>query len=111
MIKDVVLKLVFGVGKSKPTPLYPYIFHLYHSLHIVRRQEIVAYESAESMLKYDIRSDSKSKAKGEEDRKRESLSVEEIEALQALHKSPWKRPKHTFQVEKGSPLIRKTKKE
>ena len=30
VLKDVVQRLYLGMGKSKATPLCPYIFHLYH---------------------------------------------------------------------------------
>ena len=42
-MRDVMQKVVFGVGKSKPTSTCPYIFHLYHSQDMMRGDEIIAY--------------------------------------------------------------------
>ena len=40
VVKDLVQRLFFGMGKSKATPICPYIFHLYHSHELLVRAQI-----------------------------------------------------------------------
>lgn len=105
VIRDVVQKLVFGMTKPKPTLLCPYIFHLYHSLDILREEEIIEYQAAaQEMFKYDISLDLP-ELEVREVSEHENLDQEEIEALLTLHKSPRKRLKKTYQANKESPPI------
>ena len=39
VMRDIVLKLVSKVGKSKPTSIYFYILQLYHCLNIIMRDK------------------------------------------------------------------------
>ena len=61
------------------------------------------------MLKYDISPNLEPEANERGDSHIESLCSEEIEAILAHCKCPWKRLKKTFQVEEGSPLIKMLK--
>ena len=78
-------KAGFWARKPKPSFICSSIFHLYHSLDILKEHEIVAYKALEAMLKYDITSNLKPKAKERTNSHRESLSLEEIGALQSLY--------------------------
>ena len=50
VIRDVVTKLMVGVGRGKSTPICPYVFHLYKSVGELTEEEEVEYEAAEVML-------------------------------------------------------------
>ena len=60
VVKDLVQRLLSGMGKSKATPIYPYIFHLYHSHKLLLPAE-KEYRTKETLLKYNVESE------GEED--------------------------------------------
>ena len=83
MIREVVRKLFFGVEKAKPSLKYPYLFHLYHSLQLLRKMKEIAYEVAMVMLKHypRIRTVLELEEAKEEDFERNSLDLEEIEEL------------------------------
>ena len=42
------------VDKPKPSSLYPFFFHLYYSLELMKDGEMVVYEAAKVMMKYSI---------------------------------------------------------
>ena len=60
VVKDLVQRLVSGMGKSKATPICPYVFHLYHS-HELLLPAKKEYRIKEALLKHNVES------KGEED--------------------------------------------
>ena len=43
---DLVHKLVGGAGKTKPTPICPFLFHLYESLGFLTEEEETDYRAA-----------------------------------------------------------------
>ena len=57
MVKDLVQRLLFGMGKSKATPICPYIFHLYHSLELLLPAEKKEYRIKEALLKHNVDSE------------------------------------------------------
>ena len=61
VVKDLVQRLVSGMGKSKATPICPYVFHLYHSHELLLPAEKKEYRTKETLLKYNVESE------GEED--------------------------------------------
>ena len=79
MIQNVVSKLASGMGKTRPLPIYSFLFHLYQKLELLREEEMVAYNVAKVMLKNFITSKLEPKAKERTDSKRKSLDPEEIE--------------------------------
>ena len=60
VVKDLVQRLVSGMGKSKVTPICPYIFHLYHS-HKLLLPAVKEYRIKEALLKHNV------ELEGEED--------------------------------------------
>ena len=44
--------MVAGVGKLKPTPMCPFLFHLYHSRDSLTEQEEIDYEAAQELMTY-----------------------------------------------------------
>ena len=61
VVKDLVQRLVSGMGKSKATPICPYVFHLYHLHELLLPAEKKEYRTKETLLKYNVESE------GEED--------------------------------------------
>ena len=61
VVKDIVQRLVSGMGKFKATPICLYIFHLYHSHKLLLLAEKKEYRTKETLLKYNVESE------GEED--------------------------------------------
>ena len=79
------------MGKSKATPICPYVFHLYHSQELLLPTEKKEYRTKEALQKYNVKSeredDSKSSAKPDEDESSddsecESLTPSEIREIQ-----------------------------
>ena len=95
-------RLVFGMGKSKATPICPYVFHLYHSHELLLPIEKKKYRIKEALLKHNVEfegeEDPESPANPDEedspdDLECESLSSGEIREIQKqdaarLKKSP-----------------------
>ena len=61
VVKDLVQRLLSGMGKSKVTPICPYVFHLYHSHELLLPVEKKEYRIKEALLKHNVESE------GEED--------------------------------------------
>ena len=61
VVKDLVQRLLSGMGKSKATPICPYVFHLYHLHELLLPAEKKEYRIKEALLKHNVES------KGEED--------------------------------------------
>ena len=102
VVRDLVQRLVSGMGKSKATTICPYIFHLYHSHELLLSAVKNEYRTKEALLKYNVESegeedpDSPANSNEEEssdDSECESLSSGEIQEIQKqdaarLKKSP-----------------------
>ena len=54
VIQEVVGKLVFGLEKGKPSPIDPYLFHLYHMFECLRGEEMETLDIAKHMLEYGV---------------------------------------------------------
>ena len=61
VVKDLVQRLFSGMGKSKATPICPYVFHLYQSHEVLLSIEKKKYRIKEVLLKHNVESE------GEED--------------------------------------------
>ena len=76
------------MGKSKATPIYPYVFHLYHSYEVLLPAEKKEYRIKEALLKHNVESEGEKdledpeEAEDLEDLDRESLSSREIREIQ-----------------------------
>ena len=82
VVKDLVQRLLFRMGKSKATPICPYVFHLYHSQELLLPIEKKEYRTKEALQKYNVESegedDPESTANPDEE---ESLDDSECESL------------------------------
>ena len=57
VVKDLVQRLLSGMGKSKATPICPYIFHLYHSHDLLLPAEKKEYRIQEALVKHNVESE------------------------------------------------------
>ena len=107
VMKDLVQRLLSGMGKSKATPICPYVFHLYHSQELLLPTKKKEYRTKEALQKYNVESegedDPESPANPDEvessdDSECESLTPSEIREIQKqeaarLKKSPMNKRK------------------
>ena len=80
-MKDLVQRLLSGMGRSKATPICPYVFHLYqaHELLLPTEKE---YRIKEALLKHNVESEGEEDPKSPEDpEEKESLDDSECESL------------------------------
>ena len=57
VVKDLVQRLLSGMGKSKATPICPYIFHLYHSHELLLLAKKKEYRIQEALVKHNVESE------------------------------------------------------
>ena len=124
VVKDLVQRLLSGMGKSKATPICPYVFHLYHSHELLLPAEKKEYRIQEALAKHNVESeedeDSASPANPDKEESLddsdecESLTPSEIREIQKqeaarLKKSPINKrkqppaPKDPVSSERKSP--------
>ena len=102
VVKDLVQRLLSGMGRSKATPICPYVFHLYHSYELLLSVEKKEYRIKETLLKHNVESEGKEdlespanpdEEESSDDSECESLSSREMREIQKqdaarLKKSP-----------------------
>ena len=49
---ELVNRLVGGAGKTKPTPIYPFLYHLYESKGLLTKDEETDYKAAQELNQY-----------------------------------------------------------
>ena len=81
VIKDTVKRLLTGVGKSKPTPICPYLLHLYIAHDVVQAEDKKVYMVEESFMRHEVDPDGKEESVDSESSEQESLSSKEIRKL------------------------------
>ena len=57
VVKDLVQRLLSGMGKSKAIPICPYIFHLYHSHELLLPATKKEYRIQEALVKHNVESE------------------------------------------------------
>ena len=57
ILKELINQLVGGAGKSKPTPIYPFLYHLYESKGLLIEDEEIDYWAAQELTRYRITPD------------------------------------------------------
>ena len=108
MVKELVQRLLSGMGKSKATPICPYVFHLYHSHELLLPAEKKEYRIQEALAKHNVESEededpassanSDKEGSSDDSDECESLTPSEIREIQKqkaarLKKSPLNRRK------------------
>ena len=91
VVKDVVQRLLSGMGKSKATPICPYIFHLYHAHKLLLTAEKKEYRIQEALIKHNVESEEDDdpaspvnldERESSDDSEGESLTPNEIREIQ-----------------------------
>ena len=102
VVKDLVQRLLSGMGKSKATPICPYVFHLYHVHELLLLAEKKEYRIHEALVKHNVELEEDNdpaspinpdERESSDDSDRESLTPSEIREIQKqeaarLKKSP-----------------------
>ena len=82
VVKDLVQRLLSRMGRSKATPICPYVFHLYHSHELLLPVEKKEYRIKEALLKHNVESEGEEDPENPEDSdEEESLDDSECESL------------------------------
>ena len=82
VVKDLVQRLLSGMGKSKAMPICPYIFHLYHSHKLLLSAEKKEYLIKEALLKHNVELEGEEDPEDSEDpEEAESSDDSECESL------------------------------
>ena len=82
VIRDVVRRLLTKVGKSKPTPICPYLLHLYITYDVVQADDKKVYMVGESFMRHEVDPDEEEESSSLESLEWESLTSKEIRELQ-----------------------------
>ena len=91
VVKDLVQRLLSRMGKSKETPMCPYIFHLYHSHELLLPAEKKEYRIQEALVKHNVESEEEEEPgspanpdeeESSDDSKCESLTPSEVQEIQ-----------------------------
>ena len=100
VVKDLVQRLLSGMGKSKATPICPYIFHLYHSHELLLLVEKKEYQIQEALVKHNAESEededpvspaNPDEEESSDDSECESLTPSEIREIQKQEAARFKK--------------------
>ena len=94
VIWDVVRRLLTGVDKSKPTPICPYLLHLYIAHDVVQADDKKVYIVGKSFMRHEVDPDEEEESSGSESSERESLTSNEIRELQQQKEKEASPPRH-----------------
>ena len=103
VFRDMVQRLAKGVGKPKPTPICPFLFHLYEDQGLLTADEDLDYRTAKEMAGYRITPDPDLQPESRED---EPTPAPAPSPRPRSSRTPNKRRKSTYRVPSGSPPIR-----
>jgi hypothetical protein len=111
IISNLVVQLVARVGKSRASPIYPFLYHLYERKELLRPEEEKSWKIQEAMMKYGESgsSDEDGSGSGSDDETEEEEEEEEEEECQVLlNRHPSKRPRQEEKpAQENVPLIPK----
>ena len=104
---DLVHKLVGGAGKSKLTPIYPFLFHLHDSQGLLTDEEETDNRAAQELANYRITPEPKPKSILVSDDEVEDIIAPELLVQQLKELRPSQQPnqskrmKHTYRAPEG----------
>ena len=81
VIQDVVWRLLTGVDKCKPTPICPFLLHLYIAHDVVYVEDKRVYMVGESFMRHKVDPDEEEESSSSESSERENLTSKEIQEL------------------------------
>ena len=103
VFRDMVQRLAKGIGKPKPTPICPFLFHLYEGQGLLKADEEVDYRTAKEMAGYQITLDPDSRPGTDED---EPTPTPAPSPQPGPSRTPNRRRKSTYRAPFGSPPVR-----
>ena len=102
--QDMAHRLAKGVGKPKPTPICPFLFHLYEGQGLLTVDEELDYRTAKEMAGYQITPDPDSRPGTDEDEAAPTSAP--LPQAGPSSRTPNRRRKSTYRAPARSPLVR-----
>ena len=81
VMRNTVKRLLAGIGRSTPTPICPYLLHLYYFHDAIQLEDKKVYMVGESFMQHNVKLDEEEQPAGTENAGCESLSSREITEL------------------------------
>ena len=103
VFRDMARRLAKGVGKPKPTPICPFLFHLYEGQCLLTADEELDYRTAMEMAGYRITPNPDLRPGTNED---ELVPTPAPSPRAGPSRTPNRRPKSTYRAPSGSPPVR-----
>ena len=103
VFRDMIQRLAKGVGKPKPTPICPFLFHIYEGQGLLTAEEELDYRTAKEMAGYRITPDPDSRPGSDEN---EPAPAPASSPRPGPSRTPTKRKKSTYKAPSGSPPVR-----
>ena len=100
VFRDMAQRLAKGVGKPKPTPICPFLFHLYEGQGLLTADEELDYRTAKEMTGYQITPDPDSQPGTDKDEPAPAPSPRP-----GPSRTPNRRRKSTYRAPSGSPPV------
>ena len=102
VFRDMAQRMAKGVGKAKPTPICPFLFHLYEGQGLLTADEELDYRTAKEMAGYRITPDPDSQPRTDED---EHVPTPAPSPRPRPSRTLNRRKKSTYTAPSGSPLV------
>jgi hypothetical protein len=108
VITTLVIQLAARVGKSRTTPICPFLYHLYERKELLKPEEEKSWKIQEGMLKYGESGSEDEGGSGSGSEDESDDEEEEEEETQVLLNRPPKRPRQEDKLEQiGATLVPK----
>jgi hypothetical protein len=108
IITSLVIQLAARVGKSRVTPICPFLYHLYERKELLKQDEEKSWKIQEGMLKYgESRSSDEGRSISGSDDEEDDEEEEEEETQVLLNRPPKRQRKEDKSVQGGAPIIPK----
>jgi hypothetical protein len=106
IITNLVIQLASRIGKSRASPIYPFLYHLYERKELLKPEEENTWKVQEGMMKYGESgsSDEGGSRSGSEDKTEDE--EEEEEETQVLLNRPPKRSRQEEKTAQGGTLLK-----
>jgi hypothetical protein len=109
VITTLIVQLAARVGKSRATPIYPFVYHLYERKELLRPEEEKAWKIQEGMLKYSESGseDEAGSASGSNDEEDDEEEEEEEETQVLLNRPPKRARQEDKSEQAGATIVPK----
>ena len=104
VFRDLAQRLAKGVGKPKPTPICPFLFHLYEGQGLLIEDKELDYQTAKEMAGYPITPDPDSRPGSDDEGAAPTPVPPPVQETPAP--TPNRRRKTTYRALAESPLVR-----